>query len=47
LENINQKEIYAIVKNPTIAEKVSLNRLRWFEHVQKMEENRFPEKYYI
>ena len=43
LENINQyKEIYAMVKNPTIAETIRLNRLRWFGHVQRMEENRIP-----
>jgi uncharacterized protein YifN (PemK superfamily) len=31
-----------------ITETVRLNRLRWFVHVQKMEENRIPKKkYYI
>ena len=35
-------EIYAIVKKPTIIETISLNRLRWFGHVQGMDENRIP-----
>jgi hypothetical protein len=37
-------EIYASVKNPTIIETISLNRLRWFGHVQRMEENRIPKR---
>ena len=41
---LNNKEIYAMVKNPTITETISLNRLRWFGHVQRMEENRIPKK---
>jgi hypothetical protein len=39
---LTYKEIYASVKNPTIIEKVRLNRLHWFGHVQRMEENRIP-----
>ena len=39
---LTKKEIYARVKNPTIVETVRLNRLRWFGHVQRMEENRTP-----
>jgi hypothetical protein len=39
---LNNKEIYAIIKNPTITETIRLNRLRWFGHVQRMEENRIP-----
>jgi len=35
----NEKEIYASVKKPTIIETISLNRLHWFGHVQRMEEN--------
>jgi hypothetical protein len=27
---LNNKEIYAIVKKPTITERIMLNRLRWF-----------------
>ena len=38
------KEIYAIVKNPTITETIKLNRLRWFGQVQRMEENRIPKR---
>jgi hypothetical protein len=34
--------LYAIVKQPTITDTVRLNRLRWFGHVQRMEENRIP-----
>ena len=29
-------------KNPIITETISLNRLLWFGHVQRMEENRIP-----
>ena len=36
-------EIYAMVKKPTITETVRLNRLCWFGHVQRMEENRIPQ----
>jgi len=38
------KEIHARVKTPTITETVGLNRLCWFGHVQRMEENRIPKK---
>jgi hypothetical protein len=37
-------EIYAIVKKPTITETIRLHRLRWFGHVQRMEENRIPKR---
>ena len=37
---LTNKEIYASVKKPTIIETIRLNRLHWFEHVQRMEENR-------
>ena len=39
---LTNKEIYAMVKKPTIAETIRLNTLRWFGHVQRMEENRIP-----
>jgi hypothetical protein len=39
---LTNKEIYAIVKKPTVTETIMLNRLRWFGHVQRMEENRIP-----
>jgi hypothetical protein len=37
---LTNKEIYAIVKKPTITETIRLHRLGWFGHVQRMEENR-------
>jgi len=36
---LSNKEIHAVVKNLTITETLRLNRLRWFGHVQRMEEN--------
>jgi hypothetical protein len=44
---LTNREIYASVKKPTIIETVRLNRLRWFGHVQGMEENRIPKRVYI
>ena len=41
---LTNKEIYASVKKPTIIEIIRLNRLHWFEHVQRMEENRIHKK---
>jgi len=41
---LTNKEIYAMVKKPTITETIRLNRLQWFGHVQRMEENRIPKK---
>jgi len=41
---LTNKEIYARVKKPTIMETMSLNRLRWLGHVQRMEENRIPKR---
>jgi len=41
---LTNKEIYAVVKEPTITETVRLNRLCWFGHVQRMEENRISKK---
>ena len=32
------------LKNPTITETIRLTRLRWFGHVQRMEENRIPKR---
>jgi hypothetical protein len=39
---LTNKEIYAMVERPTIIETVGLNSLRWFGHIQRMEENRIP-----
>ena len=41
---LTNKENYASVKKPTIIEAIRLNRLRWFGHVQRMEENRTPKR---
>ena len=41
---LTNKEIYASAKEPTITETLRLNGLRWFGHVQRMEENRIPKK---
>jgi hypothetical protein len=38
------KEIYASVKKPTIIETIRLNRLRWFGHVQRIEDDRIPKR---
>jgi hypothetical protein len=32
------------LKKPTVIEPIKLNRLRWFGHVQRMEENRIPKR---
>jgi len=39
---LTNKEISTMVKNPTITDTIRLNRLRWFGHLQRMEENRIP-----
>jgi len=41
---LTNKEIYPSVKKPTIIETIRLNKLRWFGHVQRMEENRILER---
>jgi hypothetical protein len=42
---LTNKDIYEIVKKKhTITEKIRLHRLRWFGHVQRMEENRIPRR---
>ena len=41
---LTNKEIYTMVKKPNITETVGLNILRWFGHVQRMEENGIPQE---
>jgi hypothetical protein len=41
---LTNKEIYASIKKPTIIETIRLNRLCWFGHVLRMEENRIPKR---
>jgi hypothetical protein len=43
---LTKKEIYAMVKIPTITKTIMLNRLRWFGHVQRIEQKKnSPKKY--
>jgi hypothetical protein len=44
---LTDKEMYAVVKKPTIIETIRLNRLRWFGDVQRMEGNRITKTVYI
>jgi len=37
---LTNKELYAVLKKCTVTETIRCNRLRWFGHVQRMEENR-------
>ena len=41
---LTNEEISAKIKKPTITETIRLHRLRWFGHVQRMEENRIPKR---
>jgi hypothetical protein len=41
---LTNKEIYAGVTKPTIIKTIRLNRLGWFGHVQRLEENRIPKR---
>jgi len=41
---LTNNKIYASVKEPIIIETIRLNRLRWFGHIQRMEDNRIPER---
>jgi hypothetical protein len=41
---LTNKEIYEIVKKPTITETIRPNKSQWFGHVQRMEDNRIPKR---
>jgi len=41
---LTNKEIYTRIKKLNITETIRLNRLCWFGHVQRMEENRIPKR---
>jgi hypothetical protein len=41
---LTNKEIYAVVKNPTITETIRVHRLRWFGHVQREKKIEFPKE---
>jgi hypothetical protein len=41
---LTDKEMYAIVKRPTITETIKFHRLCWFGHVQRREENRISKR---
>jgi hypothetical protein len=41
---LTNKEIYAMIKKPTIIKTVRLNRLYWFGDVQRAEKNRIPKR---
>jgi hypothetical protein len=36
--------IIIILKKPTLTETIRLHRVRWFGHVQRMEDNRIPKR---
>jgi hypothetical protein len=41
---LTNKEIYASDKKTFVIETIRLNRMRWFGHLQSMEENRIPRR---
>jgi hypothetical protein len=41
---LTDKEMYVIVKEPTITETIRLHRLCWFGHGQRVEGNRIPKR---
>jgi hypothetical protein len=42
---LTNKEIYAMVKNPTITETIRLHRLRWFGQYREWKEIESPKEY--
>jgi hypothetical protein len=44
---LTNKEMYAIVKKPTVTETIWLLRLHWFGRVQRMEEKIIPKRVFI
>jgi hypothetical protein len=41
---LTNEKIYPNIKKTTKTETIRLHRLRWFGHVQRMEENRIPKR---
>jgi hypothetical protein len=41
---LTNKAIYTLIKKLTVTEKISLYRLCWFGHVQRVEECRIPKR---
>ena len=41
---LTNKEIDTRVKKPTVTKTIRLNRLHWFGHIQRVEENRIPKR---
>jgi hypothetical protein len=41
---LTNEEIYANITKPTITETIRLHRLRWFGHIQRMDENRIAKR---
>jgi len=44
LDNLTNKDVYASVKKTSKTEKIRLNRLCWYGHVQRMEANRIHKR---
>jgi hypothetical protein len=41
---LTNKEIYDIVKKPTVTETIRLHTLRWFGHAERVEGNKIPKR---
>jgi len=44
LRTLTNKEIDAMLKKPTVTDKIRLNKLCWLGHVERMADNRIPQK---